>query len=65
MGATEDIEAEITDAMVAAGKTAYHDWDSRFEEPEGLVIAVYEAMRKAQIDAANEARAIIREVPPK
>jgi hypothetical protein len=41
-------EIEITDAMVGAGLAAYHAWDRRYEEPEGLVIAVFEAMALAQ-----------------
>lgn len=36
-------EIEITPEMIEAGLRAYREWDSRVEEPEGLIISVLEA----------------------
>ena len=46
MSAKEATETsiEITDAMIEAGLRAYREHDSRVQEPEGLVIAIFEAM---------------------
>lgn len=38
----------MVDAEIAAGLRAYHEWDSRVEEPEGLVISVLEAAAQAR-----------------
>ena len=38
------LDIEVTDAMIEAGVRAFHSWDSRVQEPDGLVIAVFEAM---------------------
>jgi hypothetical protein len=50
-GAPAD-EMEITPEMIAAGLRAFGEWDSRIEEPAGLVIEVYRAMREAREAAA-------------
>jgi hypothetical protein len=39
---------EITPEMIEAGLEARAAWDSRFEETEGLVIQIYEAMERAR-----------------
>lgn len=39
-----DVEIEITPEMIKAGLAAYSRWDSRVEETEGLVIAIFAAM---------------------
>lgn len=48
---------EITDDMVKAGVSAHLRWDPRFEEADGLVIAVFEAMLASltsrQLDALS------------
>ena len=35
-------EIEVSPEMIAAGLRAYSEWDSRFEEPEGLVVSILE-----------------------
>ena len=43
-----EADIEITPAMIEAGLEARASWDSRFEEIEGLVIEIYEAMERAK-----------------
>lgn len=43
-GMPEAGRREISDEMVEADVKAYRAWDRRFDEEEGLVIAVFEAM---------------------
>src|SRR5262245_49998147 len=42
----EDIE--VTEAMLKAGRLAIAEWDSRFEEWDGLAESVYVAMERAR-----------------
>ena len=42
--ALEDHEIEVTPEMIEAGVAAWCRWDSRFEEADGLVVDVFEAM---------------------
>lgn len=41
-----EAEIEITPAMIMAGIAAYCEWDSRFEEADGLVVSIFQAMEK-------------------
>ncbi len=41
---SETNEIEITDDMIDAGVRAWSNWDRHYEEPEGLVMAVFLAM---------------------
>jgi hypothetical protein len=43
-----ETKIEVTPEMIEAGLQARSCWDSRFEEAEGLVIEVYEAMERAR-----------------
>ena len=49
---------DITDAMIAAGLSAYGLWDRGFEEPQGLVVAIMEAA------LASRARRVAVPRPP-
>ena len=49
-------EIEITDKMLEAGLSVFHSYDSRFEEAEGFVIRLFEAMTAARKIPDNETR---------
>ena len=46
-----DGEIEITPEMIEAGVATFYDWDSRIEEPSGLVRQIFQAMAAASIEA--------------
>jgi hypothetical protein len=48
-------EIEVTPEMIEAGINAYCEWDSRFEETEGLVWQIYEAMELARREPSRVA----------
>lgn len=44
-------KVEITPEMIEAGVATFYDWDSRVEEPSGLVRQIFQAMAAASIEA--------------
>jgi hypothetical protein len=52
---TVETEIEITPAMIEAGRSAFCDFDSRFEDVEDAVREIYWAMAAAAIKEVKRA----------
>ena len=53
--APADREIEITPEMIEVGVATFYDWDSRIEEPSGLVRQIFQAMAAASIAPVMDA----------